>query len=194
MHILSRLLPYFLLALIGCSLAWQGVAWQRLLHSQPAKLDPTATDQPVQQNLDELLPLFADNSASDGATPNTNLELVLLGSFANANPEQSSALIQSENGQAKRYQVGQQFSAGISLHAVYPDKVELLRNGRLETLMFKRAAQADNTATSTDYAQDAVMPPSDTEQLSNELEALQQQLQPEEPATQTNDMPMEGTE
>mgnify|MGYP006342825303 CR=1 FL=1 len=160
MHSLSRLLPYALLALIAGSLAWQGLAWNHLLHSQVAAPASSSVPQAVEQNLHELLPLFADGQTDSAAR----------------------ALIQNEDAKAKRYRVGDQLAPGIHLQAVYADRVELLRNGRLETLPFKRAARQDNRP--DELPEEPALPGLDPEQLQRELESLGEQFQPEA-ATET---------
>lgn len=200
MQIVPRFLPFFLFILIGCSLAWQGVTWNRLLHSLPGAPTSVTAEQPVAQSLDNLLPLFADSQPNSGANPATNLQWVLLGSFAHADAQQSSALIQDEQAKAKRYRVGEQLAPGIRLHAVYPDRVELLRNGRLETLQFKRTPEQE--ASNSDLAESAnadelvepAIPGLDPEQLQRELQSLSEQLQPEEAPPQPDEISMEGNE
>ena len=185
MHSLSRLLPYALLALIAGSLAWQGLAWNHLLHSQVAAPASSSVPQAVEQNLHELLPLFADGQTDSAATPATNLQWVLLGSFAHPEEQQASALGQNEDAKAKRYRVGDQLAPGIHLQAVAADRVELLRNGRLETLPFKRAARQDNRP--DELPEEPALPGLDPEQLQRELESLGEQFQPEaatEPSTE----------
>lgn len=200
MQIVPRFLPFFLFILIGCSLAWQGVTWNRLLHSPPGAPTSVTAEQPVAQSLDNLLPLFADSQPNSGANPATNLQWVLLGSFAHADAQQSSALIQDEQAKAKRYRVGEQLAPGIRLHAVYPDRVELLRNGRVETLPFKRTPQHDGRnsdladSTNGEVPGEQALPGLDPEQLQRELESLSEQLQPEEGAPQPDETSMEGSQ
>lgn len=78
-------------------------------------------------------------TASSNSTnaPDTVLQLKLDGVFASNNNAQSSAII-SEQGQVtgKLYRVGQQVSSGVTLSAVYVDRVLLQRNGIDEVLRF----------------------------------------------------------
>lgn len=196
MYSLSRLLPYVFLALIAGSLAWQGLAWNRLLHSQAAAPASTTGPQAVEQNLHELLPLFADNPSAGAATPATNLQWVLLGSFTHADAQQSSALIQNEQAKAKRYRVGDQLAPGIRLQAVHADRVELLRNGRLEILPFKRAPQQDSRPSSMaeELPEEPALSGLDPEQLQRELESLGEQLQPEASIPPSAETSMEGNQ
>ncbi len=180
------------MVLIACTLAWQGVAWYRLLHSQTVAPLAATEQQPVAQRIEDLLPLFADSQTSSAATPATNLQWILLGSFAHADAQQSSALIQNETAKAKRYRVGDTLAPGIQLQAVYPDKVELLRNGRLEILPFKRRPEQTATDAAADSAlEDPALAGLDPEQLSRELQSLDEQFQQQESAHLPAETPME---
>jgi general secretion pathway protein C len=68
------------------------------------------------------------------AAPETQLNLTLLGIFANAHdPKGSRALIGSGSDE-KPYAVGDEVARGVILKAIFADRVVLSRNGRLETL------------------------------------------------------------
>ena len=66
--------------------------------------------------------------------PETRLQLKLKGVFASSNPERAFAIISDNKNQDKSYRLGSKVVGGATLHAVYPDRVILKRNGRLETL------------------------------------------------------------
>lgn len=66
--------------------------------------------------------------------PETRLSLKLKGVFASTNTEQALAIISNSKNKDKIYLIGDQVTAGVSLHAVYTDRVILNRNGKLETL------------------------------------------------------------
>ena len=144
-----------------------------------------------------LLPLFGSAPLADsGVAPNTNLRLTLLGSFVDTAGKGSSAIIQLEGGPAKRYVVGQELSSGVLLHAVYRDRVELKRNGRLETLAFsnRKTSAASGlvspTPDSETAAQLQALSDEDTLQLQQRMQALRDQLQ----ATDDAPPPLETTE
>jgi len=66
--------------------------------------------------------------------PETRLGLKLKGVFASTNTEQALAIISTSKDKDKIYLIGEKVTAGVSLHAVYTDRVILKRNGKLETL------------------------------------------------------------
>ena len=66
--------------------------------------------------------------------PETRLRLDLKGVFASTNTQQALAIISSSKSQDKTYRIGEMVTPGVSLHAVYADRVILKRNGRFETL------------------------------------------------------------
>lgn len=70
--------------------------------------------------------------------PETALNLTLVGLLADRNDRYSRALIAIQNGEEKAYAVGDDVSRGVTLQAIFPDRVILSRNGRLETLSLER--------------------------------------------------------
>jgi general secretion pathway protein C len=67
--------------------------------------------------------------------PDTQLALTLFGIFADGrDPRSSRALIGTAGGDEKPYAIGDDISRGVSLQAIFADRVVLSRNGRLETL------------------------------------------------------------
>jgi general secretion pathway protein C len=123
---------------MSASLAWQTADWLRLLRTPVQLSDSDAPAALAAPELERIVPLFGTSAAvrGDAPPPPTNLRLTLLGSFVHEDPQRSSAIIQREGGKPQRYVLGNELDSGIRLHAVYPDRVELERNGRLETLPF----------------------------------------------------------
>lgn len=191
------LLAVLIIVLMSASLAWQSLGWQRLLQAPAATLSsqsqPTTSPEPV-----SLLPLFGSAAALESAAaPNTNLRLTLLGSFVHADPARSSAIIALEGSKAKRYLIGSQLSDGVQLHAVYRDRVELKRNGRLETLAFKLRAKLASSQSQLEPTPDnnleqlQQLEEESGNQLRERMQALQQQMQAVETPV---DAPTEPTE
>lgn len=185
------LLALLLVLLMSATLAWQSVALQRLLHSTPA-IGSSAPANPSQNtDVQTLLPLFGGGQpVSSGIAPSTSLRLTLLGSFVQADSPRSSAIIQLEGNPAKRYAVGQELSSGVSLHAVYRDRVELKRNGRLETLAFSKRPTLQSTAASPapdsdNLAQLQALSEEDTQQLQQRMQQLRERIQGADAATAT---------
>lgn len=70
--------------------------------------------------------------------PKTGLKLTLRGVFAASVPEQAMALIADARGDEKVYQKSDTIFSGVTLYAIYPDKVILERGGNFETLNLPR--------------------------------------------------------
>lgn len=172
-----------LVAAMSISLAWQSANWVRLLRAPVAASNSTTTVATTALN-PEIGHLFGSRIASDSPAPNTNLRLTLLGSFVHADPQRSSAIIRSEGSAAQRYSLNSEISSGVRLHAVAADHVELMRNGRRESLRFplhSSAAGSPQDTTQTDTI-DPLEPLDATqanglEQLRERMDALTQQMQ-----------------
>ena len=197
------LLALLLVLLMSATLAWQSVALQRLLHSTPAASSAAPESRSHNTDVQSLLPLFGTAPlVSSGIAPSTSLRLTLLGSFVQADSPRSSAIIQLEGSPAKRYSVGQELSSGVSLHAVYRDRVELKRNGRLETLAFSKrptlqstaAAAASPAPDSDNLAQLQALSEEDTQQLQQRMQELRERIQGADAATATAPANSETTE
>lgn len=179
------LLGASLVIAMSLSLAWQSADWIRLLRNSPdTSSDPTSTAV-VPASLERLEPLFGPNRAqSDAPPPATNLRLTLLGSFINADEARSSVIIRSEGDKPKRLHSGEELSPGVKLHAIYRDRVEIDRGGRLETLTFPRARLAvpSSPAMEAEPANDAVndlggLQEDNAAELRERMEALRKQME-----------------
>jgi general secretion pathway protein C len=69
--------------------------------------------------------------------PDTPLNLTLLGLLADDREQYSRALI-ANGTEEQSYAVGDDVARGVTLQAIFPDRVILSRNGRLETLRLER--------------------------------------------------------
>lgn len=181
----TTLVGLALVTAMSVSLAWQSADWLRLLRT-PAKTTETSahsaqtTAQPT-----EIGQLFGTSSvANDSPAPNTTLRLTLLGSFVHADPQRSSAIIRSEGSSAQRYTINSEISSGVRLHAVAADRVELLRNGRRESLSFpiSNSATGSLQSSTSEVAADPLEQLSELEsdelvQLRERMDALRQQMQ-----------------
>ncbi len=81
------------------------------------------------------------DSTDPQAVAATNMNLVLAGTIAAADPEKGYAIIGESAANAKVYAVGKTITGGTKLQAVYTDRVILDRGGRLEALMLPRKFQ-----------------------------------------------------
>jgi general secretion pathway protein C len=189
--------------LMSISLAWQTADWLRLLRT-PTVLDTsTTTRRPSSIATQGLEQLFGSSQSHDAAPPATTMRLTLLGSFVHTDPKQSSAIIRLDSNQAQRYAIDSEVLGGVSLHAVYAYRVELRRNGRLESLAFPRNRSSDE---STAYTPDNVtneprdqleqLEADNLTQLHERMDALRQQMEmsgtlpadaePTDPPTESN--------
>jgi general secretion pathway protein C len=85
------------------------------------------------------------------SAPDTPLNMTLIGLLADDREQYSRALI-LQNGEEGSYAVGDDVARGVTLQAIFPDRVILSRNGRLETLRLER----DLPGTGGDIAPPAV--------------------------------------
>lgn len=124
-------------------LAWRSVAWLELLRSEPTVVIPSPKKAVASVAPQQLANLFGQPPRSEPvAPPPTTLRLTLNGSFVHPDPARSSAIIQRDGGIPRRHAVNSQLEPGVRLHAVYPDRVEIDRNGELETLPFPKRRQS----------------------------------------------------
>lgn len=197
------LVGILLILAMSVSLAWQTVGWMRLLRAPAPTVSAAPATVQAMPALEQLAALFGPSrpAASDAAPPATDLRLTLVGSFVHADPQRSSAIVQREGGKPQRYTTGSELERGIRLHGVYRDRIELERNGRLETLLFPTRSQAQ--------AGRGYSPPSESaaslDQLDNleeenaallreRMEALRQQMEAGNPmpGAEPTDEPMES--
>lgn len=181
----TTLVAVTLILLMSISLAWQTADWLRSLRApalaegQNVQLQPSVASR---QNLDQL---FGDSRQDeDGPVPATQLNLTLLGSFVNADPARSSAIIRREGSEPQRYSVDSEVANGVRLSAVYPDRVELLRNGKRESLTFPQRQSSDEQTLYTPAydAQSSVdelnqLEADNLAQLRERMDALRQQME-----------------
>lgn len=174
-----------LILAMSVSLAWQSADWLRLLRAPVAASSNSTSEAPVAAVNPEIGQLFGTSSAAtDGPAPSTNLRLTLLGSFVHADPQRSTAIILSEGSTAQRYSVNSEISSGVHLHSVAADRVELLRNGRRESLSFPlNSSTAGSLQSNTQEVmadpleQLSEMESDDLSQLRERMDALRQQMQ-----------------
>lgn len=181
----TTLIGFALVIAMSVSLAWQSADWLRLLRTPISANDTSATTVQTAVQPTEIGQLFGTSSAtSDSPAPSTNLRLTLLGSFVHADPQRSTAIIRSEGSTAQRYTLNSEISSGVRLHAVAADHVELLRNGRRESLSFplnnsSTSSLQSNTseAIADPLEQLSEMESDDLSQLRERMDALRQQMQ-----------------
>lgn len=108
----------------SAGLALKEVATQNLFGKPYAnQVAKASDDQPAQKNI-----------------PVTTLKLTLTAVIGSSDEKKASAFIENEKKVSERYFVGDQISAGVTLHAIEDESVILSRNGKLETLRYPAAA------------------------------------------------------
>ena len=172
------LIGMLVLIALSVSLAWQSAELLRLVRG-PVQQPLSQTAPDLQQRAQApIAQLFGSpRQADSGPLPATNLQLTLLGSFVHSDPQRSSAVLQRQGQSAQRYTVGMDVDSGVRLDAVYADHVELLRNGRRESLAFPRQ-QSGQYSLYTPAQETIDDPVEQLDQLDqNNLEQLRQRMQ-----------------
>lgn len=150
-----------LIAVLAAQLVWTLVPTPQSAAWKPAPAPPAArSSQALDLNAITSAQLFGHYeppanpaAAALASAPDTQLNLTLLGIFADKrNPKDSRALIASSAGDEKPYAVGDDISRGVSLHAIFADRVVLSRNGRLETLRLDKDQPGSGYVPPTDVA------------------------------------------
>ncbi|MGB5102561.1 MAG: type II secretion system protein GspC [Steroidobacteraceae bacterium] len=148
-------LPLWVSVALVLLLAWQLVqlAWVLLGARQPAAGDPAGGSTvavPAGPRVDVAGIVNAHLFGVAGAGPSetdpnavaaTQMNLVLVGTIAQADPELGYAIIGESAQSAKVYAVGKTVTGGTKLHSVYPDRVILDRGGKLEALLLPKKFQ-----------------------------------------------------
>jgi general secretion pathway protein C len=156
----SRTLPRVLTLVFVVAIAWQLVqlTWLLLERSpeESASIAPppaSAANAPrksvnVQAIVDaHLFGVQQAATAQDASTaPQTQMNLVLAGTWAAEDPSKGFAFIGESANAARMYGVGKSVRQGTVLHAVYADRVILDTSGKLEALMLPRLSSANLTA------------------------------------------------
>ncbi|MES2683663.1 MAG: type II secretion system protein GspC [Pseudomonadota bacterium] len=141
-------LPPIAALLLVAVLAWQAASLLWMVVPMPASaawtpapgfVDPTPARPAL--NVDALAGahVFGQyqataSTASLANAPDTQLAFTLLGILAGTRDQESLALIAKDANDEAPYSIGDDVSPGVSLQAIFPDRVILSRNGKLETL------------------------------------------------------------
>jgi general secretion pathway protein C len=147
----ARSLPLWVSVALVVLLAWQAIqlVWtvigaRPVPSGQPSGAAPPAASAPtIDVGTIVNARLFGVAGSTDaGSDPSavaaTQMNLVLVGTIANTDPQLGYAIVGDSAATAKVYAVGKTITGGTKLHAVYPDRVILDRGGRLEALMLPK--------------------------------------------------------
>lgn len=118
----------------------ESARWRPPPAAPAAARNPGATDinAIINAQLFGRIEAGAPEEAALLSAPETPLNLTLVGVLADNRESYSRALIAVQNAEEKGYAVGDDVSRGVTLQAIFPDRVILSRNGRLETLSLER--------------------------------------------------------
>lgn len=207
LHWLQRHAPPLVGALLvlamGASFAWQTVQWLRLVDARAEASEQGGVSLATAQPLQNLEPLFGPGpiAGPSGPPPSTNLRLTLLGSFVHAGPDKSIAIIQYEGGKPRRFIAGEEITSGVKVHAVYRNRVEIERNGRLESLSFPpsrsrfTAVGGNSQAPAADVIDElSGLQEDNAAELRERMEKLRQQMEDPDsvPADTSTEQPQES--
>lgn len=159
-----------LLLIMGASFAWQLQQHLQTLQS-PAKqaISPRQHNAAGDPDITFLARLFGNAPNPASTSQPTRLNLRLEGSFVQADPAGSSAIIRHQD-KSRRYRVGDEITPGVILQHIAPLEVRLLRQGHLETLAFRPAGHALQAVAERRSEPSSDSPP-DTEQALQDLHA-----------------------
>jgi len=156
---LNRYLPPGVTAVLVIAIAYQlaALTWTLVPGSEPAAVvasspAPRGTPAPSSDfaalTNSELFGEAAEQTAPAPAAvidaPDTTLSLTLKGILSKEEDPNGGAIISSNRGEDRAYQVSQSIDGadGATLHSVYADRVLLNRSGRLETLRLPKELAA----------------------------------------------------
>lgn len=140
----TSLLFTMLLAVAAARLVWTLMPTPEAARWQPAP--PLASDAAAGSESPDVAgiqnaQLFGAYQADAGGAvdaPETRLNLRLLGIFAFDDEQRSRALVETQPGNEDAFGVGDRISAGVTLQAIFADRIVLSRAGRLETLRLEK--------------------------------------------------------
>ncbi len=174
--LLTNQLPVALALLLVLLISWRAaeLTWSLIpapeiqQRMQPQGSNPQTATQGTNlaNQLDSVvkLHLFGKAGASqpvkkvDKKAPETRLNLTLHGVFAADDDDKGEAIIGTSGNVQKYYKVGSAVMSGVTLQAVFDDRVVLLRNGQSEVLRFPKVSQSRSATVSNDKRTDSSRP------------------------------------
>jgi general secretion pathway protein C len=163
--LLSKQLPVGLALILVLLTSWRAAEFTWSLIPAPdiqktsqlqGAISSTPTTQRNNNELDNVAKLHLFGVAGavktpkkiDTKAPETRLNLTLHGVFVGDEAEKGEAIIGTSGNVQKYYKVGNAVMSGVTLEAVFSDRVVLLRNGRSEVLRFPKVSQSRAIPTS----------------------------------------------
>lgn len=179
----ARSLPLWVSAGLVLLLAWQAVqlTWTALgsrAAPPPADAGPMLAPQgPAMPavNIGRIVDahLFGEAGAAGSqetdptAVAATQMNLVLAGTIAHADPQRGFAIVGESAATARVYAVGKTITGGTKLHSVYPDRVILDRGGKLEALILPKKFEGGGMSASRPVAAAQPLDPMMGQRLQN---------------------------
>ena len=118
-------------------------------HPIPAPLSASTTNGSTSLNTvinAHVFGLYRTSATTDlSSAPETRLDLKLIGIIAGSRAEESRALIAQQGSIEKSFAIGDDIVRGVTLQAIFPDRVILSRDGQLETLRIDPLSGAGST-------------------------------------------------
>lgn len=151
---MMRVAPVLLATLAGAWLAWSAVQLLWSFFPEPEPIVALTVAKPTPQvsvptgAVASLASyhLFGQTPAGDlpnaPDAPETQLKLTLIGTAAGRDPKSGVAIIVDENNRQRAYQVGE-IVGQATVDSIYRDRVVLMFQGRLETLLRPKTSTAD---------------------------------------------------
>ncbi|WP_019342775.1 type II secretion system protein N [Stutzerimonas stutzeri] len=165
-----------IVVLFGLYLAGQIMAWLQLSQTPATAMSDKSQPTGAAPDLERMERLFG-SPASSGQSympGESSSDLTLLGSFVHADPARSTAIIQLSSQPPQLYRVDQEIEQGVRLYSVHPDRVEIKRGGRIESLQFPTVR---SPTAAIDSLPDYSSEPTEMEALDPQAEMLQQQME-----------------
>lgn len=147
----ATLILLLISAHLAARLCWSLIPLPEEVRWQPPVISPSSRPDARQVDVQALAErhLFgtwqAPTAADAAEAPETRLSLTLLGILASSKPEGSRALIGSSDGEEKPYAISDEVIRGVTLQAIFADRVVLSRNGVLETLRLQKDAPIEGS-------------------------------------------------
>lgn len=190
---LPLLLSAVVVAAFGAYLAMQINDWLAITRTPVETRDVAAAVAGVAPDLQRMETLFGARPPIQAPVSSlSSVDLTLHGSFVHAEPERSIAIIQRAGGVPELFHPGDELDSGLSLQRVYADRVELLRNGSLETLYFPVTHSAPLLPEDLSNLNEPAPRPT-TEGSENPDSALLQQMEALRQQLETSDAPVDET-
>jgi general secretion pathway protein C len=176
--LLTKQLPVAAALLLVLLISWRAaeLTWslipapeiQQQTQPQDAGAQPSAQDRSIANQLDSVakLHLFGMAGAKqevkkvNAKAPETKLNLTLHGVFVADDADKGEAIIGTSGNVQKYYKVGSAVMSGVTLQAVFDDRVVLLRNGQSEVLRFPKVSTSRTVTTIPEKASVRSSPPS----------------------------------